>query len=60
MGCYYGTADPSRDFLMLARMFGEGRLPLEQLVGRTYSLGAINEAYGDMLSGRPGRGVVVF
>lgn len=60
MGSYYGTADAARDFPRYAADFLEGRLKLDQLISRTYSLEEINEAYDDMLQGRVSRGVVVF
>ncbi|MBX3112923.1 MAG: Zn-dependent alcohol dehydrogenase [Fimbriimonadaceae bacterium] len=60
MGSYYGTADAARDFPLYAGHYLAGRLPLDQLVSRTYSLDEINVAYQDMLQGRVARGVVVF
>jgi S-(hydroxymethyl)glutathione dehydrogenase / alcohol dehydrogenase len=60
MGCYYGTADPTRDFPLYASWYREGRLPLDRLVTGRYSLGQINEAYADLVAGRNARGVVLF
>ncbi len=60
MGSYYGTANPARDFPHYAEMALDGRLPLDKLVTRTYTLDQINEAYADMLAGRTARGAVVF
>lgn len=60
LGSYYGTCVAARDFPLYARHCQEGRLPLERLVSRTYSLEQINEAYADMLSGEGARGVILF
>lgn len=60
MGSYYGTANPPRDFVRLAREYEQGRLPLDRFISRRYALDEINEAYADMLSGRIRRGVITF
>jgi S-(hydroxymethyl)glutathione dehydrogenase/alcohol dehydrogenase len=59
MGSYYGTCDPARDFPAYAKLYLEGKLPLDKLIGRRYSLEQINEAYEDMLAGQTARGVVI-
>jgi len=47
--------------MRLVRWFREGRLPLDQLVTRRYTLDQINEACGDLTQGRiAGRGIVTF
>ena len=60
MGSYYGSANPARDFPLYADLYMRGKLDLDRLVTRTYSLHEINEAYADMLSGAVARGVIVF
>jgi NDMA-dependent alcohol dehydrogenase len=59
-GSYYGTANPARDFPLYADLYRRGRLDLDRLISRTYSLEQINEAYADMLSGDMARGLIVF
>ena len=59
-GSYYGTANTARDFPLFANLYRQGQLDLDRLVTKTYSLGQINEAYQDMLSGETARGVIVF
>jgi len=59
-GTYYGTANPIRDFPMLADLYLKGKLDLDRLVSKTYTLDHINEAYADMLSGDIARGLIVF
>lgn len=60
MGSYYGTADTARDFPLYARLYKEGKLPIDRLISYRYTLDQINEAYDDMLKGVSVRGVVVF
>lgn len=60
LGSYYGTCRAERDFPLYASWCREGRLPLERLVSRTYTLDQINEAYAAMLSGEGARGVIRF
>lgn len=59
-GSYYGSVSPRRDFPRFVELYQAGRLKLDELIARTYPLDAINTAFADMLSGAPGRGVVVF
>lgn len=57
-GTFYGSARPTRDMAMILRLNSEGRLPLGKLVGRRYGLEKVNEAFSDMASGEPARGVL--
>jgi S-(hydroxymethyl)glutathione dehydrogenase/alcohol dehydrogenase len=41
-------------------MYMSGRLNLDDLITRRYSLDQINEAYEDLDKGEIGRGVIVF
>ena len=59
-GSYYGSVSPKRDFPLFIEMYKAGRLKLDELVSRTYPLEQINEAYAEMLTGNPARGVIVF
>lgn len=59
-GCYYGSANPARDFPLYADLYRRGLLDLDRLISRTYPLEAINTAYADMLSGEIARGLLVF
>ncbi|MHC5038971.1 MAG: Zn-dependent alcohol dehydrogenase [Planctomycetota bacterium] len=60
MGSYYGTANPSRDFPLYAELYRAGKLDLESLISKIYSLDQVNEAFEDMLAGRQARGLVAF
>jgi S-(hydroxymethyl)glutathione dehydrogenase/alcohol dehydrogenase len=59
-GCYYGSANPARDFPLYADLYRRGLLDLDHLISRTYALEQINEAYADMLSGQIARGLILF
>ncbi|MFQ5858666.1 MAG: Zn-dependent alcohol dehydrogenase [Anaerolineae bacterium] len=59
VGCYYGTANTRRDFPMILDLYVAGKLKLDELISREYTLDEINEAYEAMLSGEVARGVIV-
>ena len=58
-GSYYGTIHAPRDFPMLLDLYKKGRLNLDDMITRRYSLDEINHAYQDMIDGKLARGVVV-
>jgi S-(hydroxymethyl)glutathione dehydrogenase/alcohol dehydrogenase len=58
-GSYYGTCNPARDFPLMADLYLKGKLDLDRLISKTYSLDEINAACADMLSGSAARGVIV-
>jgi Zn-dependent alcohol dehydrogenase len=56
-----GSCRPDRDLPMFVRWFQEGRLPLDQLVTRRYTLDQINDACDALARGEiEGRAIVVF
>jgi S-(hydroxymethyl)glutathione dehydrogenase/alcohol dehydrogenase len=57
---YYGGANLRRDIPILVDLYLNGRLDLDGLVTRRYSLEKIEEAFADLVDGKPGRGVVVY
>jgi S-(hydroxymethyl)glutathione dehydrogenase/alcohol dehydrogenase len=59
-GTYYGSTHASVEMPKLADMYLAGKLNLDDLVVRHYSLDQINEAYGDMDKGEVGRGVIMY
>ena len=59
-GSFYGSVHPQRDFPMFLDMYRNGKLMLDELVTRRYSLAEINEAYQNMLTGEVARGIIVF
>ncbi|WP_210479515.1 zinc-binding dehydrogenase [Naasia sp. SYSU D00948] len=58
IGSLYGSANPLIDLPRIFGLYLSGRLPLDELVGTTYPLESVNEAYDD-LRGAVGRGVIV-
>lgn len=58
-GSIFGSACTTRDFALYGQHYLDGALPIDRLIGRRYPLEQINDAVADMLSGKPGRGVIV-
>ena len=59
-GTYYGSARSSTDMPTMVDLYISGKLNLDELVVRHYSLDQINEAYGDMDKGEVGRGAIMY
>jgi len=59
-GSYYGSANPPLDFVKFAELFTAGKLPLDRMISKRYSLEQVNEAYADMLNGATRRGIIAF
>jgi S-(hydroxymethyl)glutathione dehydrogenase/alcohol dehydrogenase len=57
-GSIFGGGNPQHDIPLLLSMYQSGRLNLDDMVTRRYSLEQINEGYLDMLEGRNVRGVI--
>lgn len=60
MGTLYGDAQPRNDIPAMLAMYHAGKLKLDELVTRTYTLDQVNEAYADMIAGKNIRGVIEF
>jgi Zn-dependent alcohol dehydrogenase len=59
-GTLYGSVRPNVDFPILVDLYLSGRLQIDPLVSRTYTLEAINDGFAAMRGGQVARGVVVF
>ena len=59
-GTYYGSARGRNDMPAMVDLYLSGKLNLDDLVVRHYTLDQINEAYDDMDKGEVGRGAIVF
>lgn len=59
MGNIYGGCNPLTDVPRLLSMYTAGKLKLDELITRRYSLDQVNQGYQDMLDGRNIRGVVL-
>ena len=57
-GTYYGSARPAVDMLTMVDLYRSGKIDLDSLVGKQYSLAQINDAYSDLEAASLGRGVI--
>ncbi|WP_041522677.1 Zn-dependent alcohol dehydrogenase [Gilvimarinus agarilyticus] len=55
----YGQCNPSRDFPRLYDLYGAGKIKLDELITKTYTLETVAEGFEDMLAGRLAKGVIV-
>jgi Zn-dependent alcohol dehydrogenase len=60
VGTIFGSANPRYDIPRLLGMYRSGKLKLDELVTRTYSLDEINQGYQDMRDGKNIRGVIIY
>lgn len=60
VGSYYGSRSPHETFGKLVDFYRAGKLEIDGLAVRQYSLDQVNEAYDDLERGLDGRGVIVF
>ena len=60
MGMLYGDSQPRNDIPGLLQLYGAGKIKLDELITKRYTLDQINEAYADMLAGKNIRGVIEF
>jgi len=58
LGSVYGSARPERDFPALLALYQRGRLPLDRLISARLPLDAVEDAFGLMRGGSPGRVVL--
>ncbi|HEX3948994.1 MAG TPA: Zn-dependent alcohol dehydrogenase [Steroidobacteraceae bacterium] len=59
-GSMYGSARPQLDFPRLIGLYRSGRLKLDELITRTYSIEDAPQAFADLDAGKQGRGVILF
>ena len=60
VGCIFGNANPRRDIPRLLRLYDEGKLKLDELVTKTYTLDEVNQGYQDMRDGNIVRGMIKY
>jgi len=60
IGSKYGSSVPHIEFPKLVDLYLNGRLDLDSLATRNYSLDEADKAFADLASGKPGRGVILF
>lgn len=56
----YGHCAPARDLPRLLELYRSGRLLLDEMVTRTYTVDDWERAWSDLIAGRNAKGVVVF
>ena len=59
-GSWYGSCVPPRDFPVIADLVRDGRLRVDEMIGRTIALDAVNEALGWFEAGEDRRTVIAF
>ena len=59
-GSYFGSSVPRIDFPKMLHLYMAGRLKLDELITRRYSIDEAPQAFADLESGKNARGVIVF
>ena len=59
-GSYFGSCVPRIDFPRMLALYMGGKLKLDELITRRYSIEEAPQAFADLQSGRNARGVIVF
>jgi S-(hydroxymethyl)glutathione dehydrogenase/alcohol dehydrogenase len=59
-GSYFGSCVPRIDFPRMLALYMGGRLKLDELITRRYSIAEAPQAFADLESGRNARGLIVF
>ena len=60
VGSYYGSASPHETFRKLVDYYLKGKIDLDSMITRTYSLEQVNEGFDAIAQGEDGVGVIVF
>jgi NDMA-dependent alcohol dehydrogenase len=60
VGTIFGNANPRYDIPRLLALYMDGKLKLDEMVTKTYTLDEINQGYQDMRDGKNIRGVIVY
>ena len=58
IGSVYGSGNPARDIPRLVALYQQGRLKLDELVSRTYSLDKVNDALDALAASDGARGII--
>lgn len=59
-GCFYGSANPAKDFPDLLDLYRAGKLNLDGMVTKTYSIDDAVTAIQDLEAGVNARGVIIY
>lgn len=60
MGTLYGKSEPFTDIPRYLELHNQGKLDLQGLVTKNYTLEQVNEAFEDMMAGKNIRGVILY
>jgi S-(hydroxymethyl)glutathione dehydrogenase/alcohol dehydrogenase len=60
LGSFVGSSNPQLDLPKLIDLYRSGRLQLDDLISKRYSLDELPQAFDDMVAGNVARGVIVF
>ncbi len=60
IGCLFGHSNPRSDIPKMLSLYRDGKLMLDELVTRTYTLDQINEGYEAMRTHKNIRGLVLY
>ena len=59
-GSYFGSCVPRVDFPRMLALYLAGRLKLDELITRRYTIDEAPQAFVDLQSGRNARGIIEF
>ncbi len=59
-GCMYGGANPGVDFPKMLNLYSAGKLDLDGMVTKTYTIDEAPQAFEDMVNGVNARGVILY
>jgi NDMA-dependent alcohol dehydrogenase len=59
-GSYFGSCVPRIDFPRMLQLYMAGKLKLDELITKRYSIDEAPQAFADLESGKNARGVIVF
>ena len=59
-GCMYGSCNFKVDFPRYLNLYENGKLDLDRLITRTYSIDEAPQAFADLTNGNNARGVIVY
>ena len=60
LGSFAGSARPHLDLPHFLELYRSGRLPVDKLVSKRYSLEELAQAFDDMEAGKVARGIILF
>ena len=59
-GCQFGSSNPQYDIVKLLRLYNAGKLKLDEIITKRYTLEQVNDGYQDLRDGKIIRGVIDF